>query len=111
MIDAFPAHQQNQTRIQIAGSLRGVICQQLLPRIAGKGRVLATEILVANNGVRTLVRSGRSDQIRNLIMMGQGEGMIAMDQSLRGLYERGEISYEQAVQCSHSGELLKSRAS
>lgn len=111
MIDAFPAHQQNQTRIQIAGSLRGVICQQLLPRLAGKGRVLATEILVANNGVRTLVRSGRSDQIRNLIMMGQGEGMVAMDQSLRGLYERGEISYEQAVQCSHSGELLRNRAS
>jgi twitching motility protein PilT len=107
MIDAFPAHQQNQVRMQLAASLRGVVCQQLLPRMAQKGRVLACEILVANHGVRTLIRKGRSDQIRNLIMMGQGEGMMAMDQSLRSLYESGEVGYEQALQCSHSGDLLR----
>lgn len=111
MIDAFPSHQQNQVRIQIASSLRGVICQQLLPRIADKGRVLACEILVANHGVRTLIRKARPDQIQNIIMMGQGEGMIAMDQALRNLYEQGEISYEQALQCAQTGELLRARAS
>ena len=110
MIDAFPAHQQNQVRIQISTALRGVICLQLLPRLAQKGRVLAAEVLLANPGVRTLIRGGRSDQLHNSIMMGQSEGMVSMDQSLRSLYERGEISYEQALQCSYSEELLRARA-
>lgn len=97
MVDVFPAHQQNQVRVQLAASLRGVICQQLLPRAGGKGRVLACEVMMATQGVRTLIRGGRTDQLYNTIMMGTGEGMVSMDQCLRHLYETGQISYDVAV--------------
>jgi len=110
LVDAFPSHQQNQVRVQLASSLRGVICQQLLPRMAASGRVLACEVLLANPGVRSLIRSGRSDHLRNVIMTGVNEGMMSMDQSLRKLYETGQISYEVALQRAQSTECVRRQA-
>ncbi len=104
IVDVFPSHQQNQARIQLANSLRGVVCLQLLPRLAEKGRVMACEVMVANHGVRTLIRGGRADQLYNSILTGAGDGMIGMDRALRALYERGVISYDVAVQRAHSPE-------
>jgi len=97
IIDVFPAHQQNQVRMQLAGTLQGVVSLQLLPRLAEKGRVMAYEIMLGTLGVRNVIRQGKIEQLGNLISMGSGEGMVAMDRCLRTLYERGEISYDTAL--------------
>lgn len=107
IVDVFPSHQQNQARIQLASSLRGVVCLQLLPRMAEKGRVMACEVMVANHGVRTMIRAGRADQLYNSILTGAGDGMISMDRALRALYERGEVSYDEAVQRAHSPDSFR----
>ncbi len=97
IIDVFPAHQQNQVRMQLAGTLQGVISLQLLPRLAEKGRVMAYEIMLGTLGIRNVIRQGKIEQLGNLISMGAGEGMVPMDRCLRTLYERGEISYDTAL--------------
>jgi len=70
IIDVFPPYQQKQIRIQLADSLQGVMSQILLPRASGKGRVLATEIMIATPGIRNLIREGEIAQIPSLIQMG-----------------------------------------
>lgn len=97
IIDVFPAHQQNQVRMQLAGTLQGVISLQLLPRLAEKGRVMAYEIMLGTPGIRNVIRQGKIEQLGNLISMGAGEGMVPMDRCLRTLYEQGQISYDTAL--------------
>jgi len=97
IIDVFPSHQQNQVRMQLAGTIQGVISLQLLPRLAEKGRVMAYEIMLGTPGVKNVIRQGKIEQLGNLISMGAGEGMVPMDRCLRTLYEQGEISYDTAL--------------
>ncbi len=97
IIDVFPPHQQKQVRVQLADCLQGVISQILLPRIDGKGRVLATEVMVATPGIRNLIREGEIAQIPSLIQMGAQYGMHTMDKSLKELYRKGIISREVAL--------------
>jgi len=97
IIDVFPPHQQKQVRIQLADSLRGVISQMLLPRAEGKGRILATEILVATPGIRNLIREGEVAQIPSLIQMGAQYGMHTMDKCLKELYRKGIITKDVAI--------------
>src|SRR5205823_6368071 len=63
VIDVFPAHQQQQIRVQLAAALQGVVTQQLVPRAGGKGRAVASEVLVATPAVRNLIREGKTHQI------------------------------------------------
>ncbi|MEW6280024.1 MAG: PilT/PilU family type 4a pilus ATPase [Candidatus Eremiobacterota bacterium] len=102
IVDVFPSHQQNQVRMQLAGSLQGVICLQLLPTMGERGRVMAHEILVATGGIRNMIRQGKNEQIANAIHMGSDDGMIGMDRCLRNLYEKGAISYDTAVSRAHN---------
>ncbi len=97
IIDVFPPHQQQQVRIQLASVLEAVISQQLLPTRDGDGRVVATEIMLANGAVRNLVREGKTHQIQTVIQTSRDIGMITMDESLIGLYKRGKISDETMV--------------
>ena len=97
IIDVFPPYQQKQIRIQLADSLQGVISQILLSRASGKGRVLATEIMIATPGIRNLIREGEIAQIPSLIQMGAQYGMHTMDKSLKELYKQGVITRETAV--------------
>ena len=97
IIDVFPAHQQNQVRMQLASSLQGVVSLQLLPRLGEKGRVLAYEVMVGTLGIKNVIRQGKIEQLANLISMGSGDGMVAMDRCLRTLYEQGEIGYDTAL--------------
>jgi twitching motility protein PilT len=92
VIDVFPAHQQQQIRIQLASTLQGVVTQQLLPRTGGQGRVVATEILVATPGIRNLIREGKTHQMHSAMQAGAKYGMRTMDQSLAELVKAGIVS-------------------
>ncbi len=97
IIDVFPPHQQQQVRIQLAGTLQGIVCQQLLPTVDGAGRVVAYEIMLPTPGIRNMVREGKTHQIYSAIQTGQKNGMLTMDQCLADLYKYGKISFETAA--------------
>ena len=97
IIDSFPPHQQQQIRVQLGGALRAVISQQLLPRMAGSGRVPALEIMIATPAVSNLIRESKSHQIYSAIQTGGQVGMQTMDQALRDLVKRRVISREVAL--------------
>lgn len=91
IIDMFPPYQQDEARLQLAGVLRGIVAQQLLPREGG-GRVAAREVLICNPAISNLIRENQIAQIPSAIQMGGQEGMRTMDMSIRALYLAGEIS-------------------
>ncbi|MGN0065585.1 MAG: type IV pilus twitching motility protein PilT [Nocardioides sp.] len=97
IVDAFPAHQQNQVRAQLSDTLQGVVSQTLLRRASGTGRVAATEIMVRTNAVANLVREGQVSQLYSAIQTGSTYGMHTLDQDLRRLVEKGEISIHEAL--------------
>jgi twitching motility protein PilT len=101
VIDVFPPHQQEQIRIQLAGTLAGIVSQQLVPRADGKGRAVAAEVLVATPAVRNLVREGKTHQIYTSMQAGGKFGMQVMDQHLAELVKRGTVTYEVALERSH----------
>lgn len=100
IIDVFPPHQQQQIRMQLSLNLQGIISQQLIPRADGEGRVVALEILLATPAVRNLIREGKAHQIASVLQTNAKYGMCSMDYSLKELYSRGAISYDDAL--SHS---------
>lgn len=95
IVDVFPAHQQEQIRIQLSTSIEAVVSQQLLPRIGG-GRVSAIEIMVATSALRNLIREGKSYQIYSVIETGHQYGMQAMDRVLADLHRSGQVTFEEA---------------
>ncbi len=96
IIDVFPEHQQAQVRAQLAMTLEGVISQRLIPAIEG-GRYPATEILLANPAVRSLIREGKTHLIDNQILTSQEMGMMSLEHSLVNLVNSGKITREQAL--------------
>lgn len=96
IVDVFPPHQQQQVRMQLANVLLGVVSQRLLPRIQG-GRVLATEIMIANSAVKNTIREGKTHQLPNIIQTSAAEGMIGLDKVLAELVSRGEITIDTAL--------------
>ena len=97
IIDVFPPEQHQQIRVQLSLTLIGVIAQQLVPRLDGKGRLLATEVLQANSAVRNLIRKNEVQQIYSVLQTSSGEGMTTMNGSLLKLFKTGKISMEQAL--------------
>ena len=97
IIDVFPPHQQNQVRMQIAGSLLGIVAQTLIPTLDEKGRVPALEIMIANSAIKNLIREGKVHQIPSTIQTSKKDGMQSLDQSLKDLVMEGKISQEDAV--------------
>jgi len=104
VIDVFPPHQQQQVRVQLAGALQGVVCQQLVKRADGSGRVVATEILVATPAIRNLIREGKTHQIYSAMQAGAKHGMATMDQHLAELVRKGSITYDAALEKCHHVE-------
>jgi len=102
LVDAFPGDQQGQIRSQVAGVLVSIIAQRLLPRHDAPGRVLATEVMKANSGVRAVIREGRAEQLPGLIQIGASDGMHSLDDSLAHLLCQGHLSYEEAI--SHASD-------
>jgi twitching motility protein PilT len=103
MIDVFPTNQQ-QIRVQLAGALQGVVCQQLVPTADGNGRVVGVEIMMATPAVRNLIRDGKTHQIYSAMQAGGRHGMQTMDQSLADLVRRGYLSYDKALERCHHTE-------
>ncbi|HTK33381.1 MAG TPA: PilT/PilU family type 4a pilus ATPase [Candidatus Paceibacterota bacterium] len=95
IIDSFPANQQDQIRVQLAGSLTGIFSQRLIPRISG-GLIPAYELLINNNAVSNLIRERRTHEINTVIETSSQEGMIDLNRSLAELVRTGEISVESA---------------
>ena len=108
IIDAFPANQQRQIRIQLSMVLQAVVSQQLVPTVNG-GVVPAFEIMVANTAIRNLIREEKTHQIDSMIATGGAEGMRTMDQSLFDLAKEGRITKETALQCAIHQEALAKR--
>jgi len=101
VIDVFPPHQQAQVRTQLAATLRGVVCQTLIKRASGKGRVVATEILVTTPAISNLIREGKTYQIVSMMQAGRTQGMNTMDQHLADLVKAGTITYQAATEKAH----------
>lgn len=97
IIDMFPPGQQDQVRVQLAGSLAGIFSQRLVPRIAG-GLIPAYELLINNSAIANLIREGRTHEISTVIQTSSQEGMIDMDRSLAELVRRGEVTIEHAYE-------------
>lgn len=97
IIDVFPPHQQEQTRIQLANTLQSIIAQQLIPVPGNRGRVVAVEVLIATTAVRKIVRTGKTEQLYTTMQTNWESGMITMDKSLKTLYQQGLISFDDAL--------------
>jgi twitching motility protein PilT len=96
LLDVFPPDQQEQIRIMVSESLRGIISQQLIPQSDGKGRVLALETLTNTPAVANVIREGKTYMLPGIIQTGKKQGMQLMDDSLIDLYNRGLITAEEA---------------
>jgi twitching motility protein PilT len=102
VIDVFPPHQQQQVRTQLAGALQGVVCQTLCRTADGRGRVVATEVMVTTPAIRNLIREGKTHQIYSAMQAGAQHGMHTLDQHLAELVRTGRISYEHGLdKCHH----------
>jgi twitching motility protein PilT len=106
IIDSFPADQQSQIRIQLAGSLAGVFSQRLIPRISG-GLVPAYELLINNNAVANLIRERRTHELNAVIETSSEDGMIDLNRSLAFLVQNGQITVENAYQFSTNPKTLE----
>jgi twitching motility protein PilT len=101
VIDVFPAHQQGQIRTQLSLVLEGIVCQALLPKADGTGRVMALEVMIPTPAIRNLIRDDKVHQIYSTMQTGQEKlGMQTMNQSLATLYQRRLISLEAALGAS-----------
>ncbi|HZQ77069.1 MAG TPA: type IV pilus twitching motility protein PilT, partial [Acidimicrobiia bacterium] len=107
IIDVFPAHQQQQIRVQLATSLQGVVTQQLVPLTGGQGRTVAVEIMVATPAIRNLIREGKVHQIYSALQAGARFGMRSMDQSLAELVRTGRVAFDVAVERAANAEDLR----
>ncbi len=95
IIDVFPPHQQNQIRLQLAMTLRGIISQQLLPKVGG-GRTATREILLNTPAVANLIREGKVQQLNTVMQTNARLGMVTLDQDLKRLIKEGKIAKETA---------------
>ncbi len=106
IIDSFPADQQSQIRMQLAGSLTGIFSQRLIPRISG-GLIPAFELLINNSAVANLIRESRTHEISTVIETGSQLGMIDLNRSIAELVRAGEISIENATHYSLNPKILE----
>jgi twitching motility protein PilT len=106
IIDFFPTHQQQQIRLMLASTLRGIVSLRLLPRTTG-GLVPAIEIMIATATVRELINENKTWKLKDVIEQGEYYGMQSFDQSLISLYQAGEIALEDAVAMSANAHDFK----
>lgn len=107
VIDIFPAHQQDQIRQQLAETMEAVLSQTLVNRISG-GRIGVFEILLANSGVRNVIREGKSHELYSLMQLGSQQGMRTMDDALAELVGKYVITLEEALtRCVHPDQMRK----
>src|SRR5262245_13968063 len=107
IIDVFPAEQQEQVRIMLAGSLQAVVTQTLLPTADGNGRIAALEILLPDDAVRNLIRQAKIEQVYSVMQTNTGRGMQTMEQSLGDLIMRRVVDLDVGLsRSSRPGQLI-----
>lgn len=97
VLDVFPTDQRDQIRVMVSDSLRGIISQQLVPRVDGRGRVLAIEFLANTPAVGNCIREGKTFMLPGIMQTGKQLGMMTMDDALKDLYHAGLISAEDCL--------------
>jgi len=97
IIDIFPPYQQPQVRVQLSTTLEGVLYQSLIPKASGAGRVVAVEVMIANDAIRNLIREGKTAHMWNVMQTGAQFGMLTLDQALMNLLHNRAINFEEAV--------------
>jgi twitching motility protein PilT len=107
VLDVFPVDQREQIRIMVSESLRGIISQQLVPRVDGSGRALAIEILMNTPAVANVIRESKTFMLPGIIQTGKKLGMKLMDDSLAELYRAGLISGDEAVSRAEQKPAMK----
>ena len=107
LLDVFPADQQEQVRVMVSESLRGVISHQLIPRADGTGRVLALEILTNTPAVANVIREAKTYMLPGIIQTGKKQGMRLMDDALIDLYDQGLISREEAYARADQKQMMR----
>jgi twitching motility protein PilT len=107
VIDVFPPHQQGQVRSQLAATLQGVVCQTLVKKASGSGRVVATEVLIATPAINNLIREGKTYQIGSAMQAGREHGMHTMDSHLADLANAGEITVQAAMEKAQDPDSIK----
>jgi len=100
IIDVFPSHQQSQVRAQLSFVLEGIITQTLLPKLKGRGRVMACEVLVATPAIRALIRDDKVHQIQSSMQAGKKHGMQTLNDSLYQLYMNREVALDECLRVS-----------
>jgi len=100
IIDVFPSHQQSQVRAQLAFVLEGIITQVLLPKLSGRGRAMAAEVLVVTPAIRALIRDDKVHQIYSLMQSGKKFGMQTLNDALYQLYVNRLVSADECVRSS-----------
>jgi len=93
----YPSHQQAQVRTQLAATLRAVVVQTLIKKASGRGRTVATEVMFSTPAIASLIRAGKTHQLRTNLQAGTAMGMHTLDQDLARLVLSGEIEYGQAI--------------
>ena len=107
VIDVFPPHQQPQVRAQLAATLQAVVCQTLVKKIGGRGRAVATEVMITTPAISNLIREGKTYQLRSAMQAGRDSGMHTMDQHLADLVNAGQVSHAAAYEKAQDLEDLK----
>ena len=108
IIDVFPSHQQGQVRTQLSLVLEGIMCQSLVPKASGQGRVAALEILVPTPAIRNLIREDKLHQVYSAMQSGQEKiGMQTMNQALATLHQKRQITLQQAMSYSSNRDELQ----
>jgi len=111
IIDLFPPHERHLAQTRLASLLIGVLCQTLIPRADGSGRIAAVEVMLANPAVKNLIREGKIYQLPNVIRTHTQVGMVTLDQTLINLYRKGIISSEKMFAfCNDRDEVEKQSA-
>jgi len=97
LIDMFPAAQQSQVKMQFSQLLEAVLCQTLVPKAKGHGRIAAFEVMVGNTAIRNLIREGKTHEIPGVILLNRAFGMQTLDQNLANLVLKGLIDRSEAM--------------
>jgi twitching motility protein PilT len=107
IVDVFPAHQQQQVRVQVANIIEGVLSQTLLRTADGKGRVAAVEVMTATPAIRNLIRDAKTHQLSGVIETSQRAGMQTLDQALIDLFRRGTVRLEEILAVAENPDHMR----
>ena len=109
IVDQFPVNQQEQIRIQLAGSLVAVLCQTLMPRADTRGRVAAFEFMVVTPAIQNLIRDNKTFRIPSSIQTGKKHSMQLMDDHVFRLFKEGKVEEPEALDNSHNAGQMRER--